>query len=137
MAKGNYVAAARNYEQAQQRFFFGMDRVALYQARNTTRPTTWRKPRLRSKGRFTSRPGTTGFASTSRTCTRSTRTGPQPHPQGSREGKQQGEGEGRLAQVLNAIEDFKLALQLFQQIQAVLQADKQKEGKKSLAGDWH
>jgi RNA polymerase-associated protein CTR9 len=36
MAKGNYVAAARHYEQAQAQFFFNLDhRVMLYQARNS------------------------------------------------------------------------------------------------------
>ena len=135
MAKGNYVAAARNYEQAQQRFFFGMDpRVALYQARNHYEANNMEEAKVTLKRALHVAPWDHRLRfnlayvyqeHAHRTLNRTLK--------GAEKGKQQGEGEGRLAQVLNAIEDFKLALQLFQQIQAVLQADKQKEGKKSLA----
>ena len=135
MAKGNYVAAARNYEQAQQRFFFGMDaRVALYQARNYYEANSMEESKAALKRALHVAPWDHRVRfnlayvyqeHAHRTLNRTLK--------GAEKGKQQGEGDGRLAQVLNAIEDFKLALQLFLQIQAALQADKQKEGKKSLA----
>ena len=88
MAKGNYVAA-RNYEQAQQRFFFGMDpRVALYQARNHYEANNMEEAKVTLKRALHVAPWDLRLRfNLAYVYQEHAHRDPQPHPQGSREGE--------------------------------------------------
>lgn len=128
MAKGNYVAAARHYEQAQAQFFFNLDhRVMLYQARNSYEAGSLEESKATLRRALHVAPWNHRLRfnlayvlqeNAHRTLNRTLK--------GAEKGKSAragaevaGEGSGRLQQVLTAIEEFKLALQLFEQLQKV------------------
>ena len=135
MAKGNYVAAARHYEQAQAQFFFNLDhRVMLYQARNSYEAGSLEESKSALRRALHVAPWNHRLRfnlayvlqeNAHRTLNRTLKGA----LKGSEKGKGGGggggggdaaaEGTGRLQQVLTAIEEFKLALQLFEQLQKV------------------
>ena len=139
MAKGNYVAAAKHYEQAQAQFFNNLDhRVSLYQARNSYEAASLEESKSFLRRALHVAPWNHRLRfnlayvlqeNAHRTLNRTLK--------GAEKGKaapgggEGTEGTGRLQQVLNAIEEFKLALSLFEQLQKVASASsKDKDAKK-------
>ena len=124
MAKGNYVAAARHYEQAQSQFFYNLDhRVMLYQARNAYDANQLAEARSFLRKALHVAPWNHRLRfnlayvlqeNANRVLNRTL--------EGLDKSKRKGGGvvEGRLKQVEGAIADFELARNLFAQLQTVL-----------------
>ena len=124
MAKGNYVAAARHYEQAQSQFFYNLDhRVMLYQARNAYDANQLAEARSFLRKALHVAPWNHRLRfnlayvlqeNANRVLNRTL--------EGLDKSKRKGSGvvEGRLKQVEGAIADFELARNLFAQLQTVL-----------------
>jgi RNA polymerase-associated protein CTR9 len=131
MAKGNHVAAARHYEQAQSSFFFNLDhRVMLYQARNSYEEGSLEASKSALRRALHVAPWNHRLRfnlayvlqeSAHRTLNRTLKGAEKGQGAGAGVGSGDagGEATGRLQQVLTAIDEFKLALQLFEQLQKI------------------